>query len=289
MKKIFILTVLILGGAFMFSSCATKPPVQDAKTVFIPNGDHEIPAIITLPEGSGPFPAVVMLHGFGSDKDEAGGGYKLFAPILANEGIASIRFDFIGLGESTTDHIQFDLNTGVSDAEAAAAYLVKNYNVDLKRLGLLGWSKGGTIAMLTAGRSDTFKSLVTWAGAPVLSSAVYSDEGYEVAKKEGKYVQTFDWRGDLNLSLSAFEVAKNTNVLTELTKFTGPILAITGSIDETVPPENAYNIVVTSVHPNSRVLTIEGTGHTFGVFGEPTPEAYKILTAETVKWFKDTL
>ena len=62
-----------------------------------------------LPAGEGPFPAVVMLHGTGSTKDEAGDGYKAAAPVLAEKyGIATIRIDFPGNGDSTAVAYYFD-------------------------------------------------------------------------------------------------------------------------------------------------------------------------------------
>jgi hypothetical protein len=93
--------------------------------VSIPNGAYKIPAIVCLPNGKGPFSAVVMLHGTGSNKNEAGDGYKLAAPELAKAGIASIRIDFIGSGESTEDYINYNYTTAVSDANAAANYMAK--------------------------------------------------------------------------------------------------------------------------------------------------------------------
>jgi len=65
---------------------------------YIPNEGRMIPATVCLPAGQSgeTFPAVVMLHGTGSSRDEAGNGYKMLAPYMAQNGIASIRFDFAG-------------------------------------------------------------------------------------------------------------------------------------------------------------------------------------------------
>ncbi|MDR0597372.1 MAG: hypothetical protein LBG14_02580 [Treponema sp.] len=79
--------------------------------------------MLTLPEGAGKFPAVVMLHGYGSNKDEAGNGYKLIAAELAKKGIASLRIDFMGNGDSKADFVDFDPDKGASDADTAAAPL----------------------------------------------------------------------------------------------------------------------------------------------------------------------
>jgi cephalosporin-C deacetylase-like acetyl esterase len=92
-----------------------------------------------------------MLHGYyGSAKDEARGGYKIAALILAESGIASIRFDFTGLGDSTVDHANFTLDVGVKETKLASDYIASLPEVDANRIGVMGWSKGGGMAVLSA-------------------------------------------------------------------------------------------------------------------------------------------
>ena len=62
--------------------------------------DGEIAGVVVQPSGDGPFPAVLMLHGFASSKDEVGGMYQRLAAQLGEQGIASLRIDFRGWGES---------------------------------------------------------------------------------------------------------------------------------------------------------------------------------------------
>lgn len=76
-----------------------------AEDIMIAAEDHEIPATLTIPEGDGPFPLVVMCHGNGSNRHEAGNGYDMAAEEMAKRGIASLRFDYIGNGDSKTDYI----------------------------------------------------------------------------------------------------------------------------------------------------------------------------------------
>jgi dienelactone hydrolase len=294
-EKIVFKKILIFGFAvFMLLSCAStgktgKEFEYKETALSIDAGDHRIPAIVTMPvvTGSGKIPAVVMLHGYGSNKDEAGDGYKIFAPELAKKGIASVRIDFMGCGDSTVDHVHYDLDIGVAEAIAAADYAAALPQVNSKRIGIMGWSKGGTIAMLTAGRNSRFKSIATWAGAPKLSG-VYTPEAYGVARHDGFYVEIFEWREPLSLSLKAFEVAENTDVLKVFSSSSAPVLAITGSDDTTVPPENAANIRAASSNKKSRLFVIPGADHTFNIFtGDMT--AFNALMAETAAWFQETL
>ena len=180
MKKFLALLValcLMLTGAALAETAASTETV-----VMIPNGDHEIPATVCLPAGEGPFPAVVMLHGTASTRDEAGNGYKMAAPVLAEKyGLATIRIDFMGNGESTADYMGYTFDSAVSDALAAANYMKGLEVVDGDKIGVMGWSQGGTDALLAAAwQPETFSSVVTWAGAPsMVLDGFFAAEQYE--------------------------------------------------------------------------------------------------------------
>jgi len=263
------------------------PAAYTEISVMIPNIDHDIPAVICIPKGDGPFPIVVMLHGTGSDKSEAGGGYLLAAPALAEAGIASIRFDFIGNGESTADYIDYNFTSAVDDTNIAFAYAASLPRIDGHRAGVMGWSQGGTIALLAAGENPAYKSVVCWAGAPDLSG-VADLEAYEIAKENGFYELTFEWRSSLKLGLQWFDEAYGTDVLQVFSNSTAPVLAINGALDTVVDPVNAQRIVDASRNNESEVLLIEGADHTFNIFtGDMT--AFDQLIGATVDWFVKTL
>jgi dipeptidyl aminopeptidase/acylaminoacyl peptidase len=294
MKILKILAAFAAAGAVL--GCASKPAapaepfVYEETTVALDAKTYQIPAVVTLPNGKAGqnFPAVVMLHGYGSNKDEAGNGYKLAAPELAKEGIASIRIDFMGYGDSAVDHEGFTLDIGVREAEIAADYLAALPAIDPDRIGIMGWSKGGSIALLAAGRNPRFKSALTWAGAVKLDGAVYGAEAYQTAKSDGVYIAEFDWRGPLNLSLEAFEVAARTDILAEFSRSAAPTLAIAGSDDTVVPPETAERIKAASGNAASRTFIIPGADHTFNIFTGDMG-AFNTLIRETIGWFQETL
>jgi dienelactone hydrolase len=294
MKIVRTLAALAAVGAVL--ACASKPAAPEESleyeetSVEIDAGTYQIPAVLTMPKGKTDrgFAGIVMLHGYGSNKDEAGNGYKLAAPELAKNGIASIRIDFMGYGDSAVDHADYTIDVGVKEAELAADFIAARSEVDPDRIGVMGWSKGGSIALLAAGRIPRFKSVLTWAGAVDLSGAVYNAEAYETAQRDGVYVAEFDWREPLNLSLAAFEVAARTDVLAEFSRSTAPALAIAGSDDTVVPPETTERIKAASGNAASRTLIIPGADHTFNIFtGDMS--AFDILIRETINWFQETL
>lgn len=267
MKKCLVfMLVFVLCIA---SAALAETPGYVETVVSIDAGDHQIPATVCMPTAEGTYPAVVMLHGTGSNRDEAGGGYAYAAPVLAEKyGVATIRIDFMGNGDSTADYTGYTFESAVADAVAAAEYIAAQENIDGEHIGVMGWSQGGTDALLAAGQHpEIFKAVVTWAGAPDLSDML-PDELYAEAQKNGYFTMEFDWRDSLNVSLQWCEDVKNVNVLDVFTGFDSPVLAIHGTEDTTVDPDWSNKIAGTSTNEASGTCFIEGMDHTFNVFTE---------------------
>ena len=289
MKRIFVL--MMLAVAF-FSLAAIGETAKETdyteEVIFIDAGDHQIPATLTLPKGASglTFPAVLMLHGNGSDRHEAGGGYDLLAPKMAENGIASLRFDYIGNGESTTDYIEFTHEKGVEDALSSFAYLLTQPQIDGQRIGIMGWSQGGGLALVTASREERIKSVLTWAGA--LYDGTINEEQYTEAKEKGHYESTYEWREPLKLSPGYFEVLKNFIVADAVPLIKAPILAINGTLDTAVPPETGKTIADLAMNESSKALILEEADHTFNIFSG-NMDVFNKLMEDTINWFDATL
>lgn len=272
MKKwLCLVASLVLAFGIVAFAQAEDHPGYTEEVISIDAGDHTIPATLTLPTAEGKHPAVVMLHGTGSNREEAGNGYQKAAPILAEKyGIATIRIDFMGNGDSTADYKDYTFTSAVADAVKAAAYVTALDAVDGSHLGVMGWSQGGTIALLAAGRHpELFSAVVTWAGAPnMYEDGFPSKEQVAEAEKNGFFVLDFEWRTPLEVSLQWCQEVMNTDVLKEFSAFTGPVLAIHGDQDTSVNPEYSNKIVAASSNPASSVQMMEGMDHTFNVFAE---------------------
>ena len=110
----------------------------------------ELPGILTMPKGDGPFPAVVLIQGSGaSDKDEAVMGLRPFRDIaegLAEQGIAVYRFDkrTYVYGAAMADNRRITLmDESIDDAVNAVQLLAKQEKIDPERIFVLGHSLGG--------------------------------------------------------------------------------------------------------------------------------------------------
>lgn len=153
------------------------------------NGDYTLAGTLTLPQGAGPHPAVVLISGSGQqNRDEELFGFKPFA-ILAdafgNAGIAVLRYDDRGIGGSTTGTAEDTSETYAGDVGAAYDYLKTRDEIDPKQIGLLGHSEGGLIAPIVAVQKGDVAFLVLLAGPGVSGKDLLVQQVGAIAKSGG--------------------------------------------------------------------------------------------------------
>ncbi|MHA4737066.1 alpha/beta hydrolase family protein [Dyadobacter sp. MSC1_007] len=126
---------------------------------------------LTLPALKGNFPAVVMISGSGpQNRDEEIYNHKIFHVIadhLTRNGIAVLRFDDRGVGESTGNFKTATSEDFSYDVESAVTYLKTRKEIKKDKIGLAGHSEGGLIAPMVAARSKDVAFLVLLA-APAM-------------------------------------------------------------------------------------------------------------------------
>jgi pimeloyl-ACP methyl ester carboxylesterase len=137
-----------------------KPPFPyevEELTFENPEAGITLAGTLTLPEGDGPFPAAVMVSGSGpQDRDETLLGHKPFLVIadhLARSGIAVLRFDDRGVGESGGEFASATSEDFASDALAAVRFLHARPEVDGEAVGIIGHSEGGLVGPMAATRA----------------------------------------------------------------------------------------------------------------------------------------
>lgn len=124
--------------------------MTSASTSFFSDGDR-VNARLVLPNGKGPFPAVVLCQGLGSTWDR--NAQPALAGALAERGIASLMFDHRGLGESEGARGRYFPWSQVEDIRSAITYLTALPEIAERAVGLSGASFGGANA-ITAGALD---------------------------------------------------------------------------------------------------------------------------------------
>lgn len=125
-------------------------PYQEENVSFV-NGKFTFGGTLVLPQGyTKKTPVVLMVTGSGQqNRDEEIFGHKTFAVIadyLARQGIASLRYDDRGYGDKTVNFLDFTTDDFKQDAEAGVKFLRSRFG----KVGVLGHSEGGTIALMLA-------------------------------------------------------------------------------------------------------------------------------------------
>ena len=136
--------------------------------VLIPGARGLLAAEVQMPEnkGTGKCPITILVHGFGGDKNWQ--LMKLVSDSLQMHGIASIRFDFNGHGESEGDFKDMTVPNEIEDLKRVVRYALQLDGCNGK-IGLLGHSQGGVVVSMTAGEmNDTISAVTLLAPAAVL-------------------------------------------------------------------------------------------------------------------------
>jgi len=147
-----------------------KPYPYDEQEVSYRNekDNVKIAGTLTLPRGGGPYPAVLLITGSGSqDRNETIAGHHPFlvlADHLTRNGIAVLRVDDRGMGGSDRGSLSVTSENFAEDVLAGVNFLKQRKEIDPKMIGLIGHSEGGMIAPMVAARSKDVSFIVLLAG-----------------------------------------------------------------------------------------------------------------------------
>ncbi|RZJ74170.1 MAG: alpha/beta fold hydrolase [Flavobacterium sp.] len=168
---------------------------------------------LTLPKKEGNYPAVVLISGSGpQNRDEEVLDHKPFlvlADHLTRNGIAVLRYDDRGVGESTGNFASATTDDFASDAEAAFNYLKTRKEINKKKIGLAGHSEGGTIAPIIASRNEDMAFIVLMAGSTIPGDELLLLQNYMLGKASGMPEAELVKLGGINKKI--YDVLKQEN------------------------------------------------------------------------------
>jgi fermentation-respiration switch protein FrsA (DUF1100 family) len=154
-----------------------------------PDAGIRLAGTLTIPSGDGPHPAVALISGSGpQDRDEAVFGHRPFlvlADHLTRRGIAVLRTDDRGVGESTGDFAAATTLDFASDALAAVALLASRPEVDPERIGLIGHSEGALVVPMVANRSADVAFAVLLASSGVSGEELLTMQLIAINRAQG--------------------------------------------------------------------------------------------------------
>ena len=276
------------------------PYPYQTQEVSFNNGDAILKGTLVIPENaSRQTPVLLMVTGSGlQNRDEEIFEHKPFAVIadaLARAGIATLRYDDRGFGESTGDVVNCTTEDLKNDAFAGVQLLRSRFD----KVGVIGHSEGGTIALMLAaekkvdfivslaGMAVSGKETLLWQNRLALAAANIPSETIDL------YCKALDEVFDASISGTAMpsttqynlptSLAQNLTVVTKqlqtpymkqfltldsrplLGNITCPVLALNGSKDTQVEPESNLGALRSGLQKNAKnkLEAIEGVNHLF--------------------------
>jgi hypothetical protein len=249
------------------------------------SGKLVLRGMLHLPPGRARVPGVLFCHGFTGQRMESHFIFVKAARALAEAGVASLRFDFAGSGESDGRFEEMSVLTEFADSRVALSFLARRRRVDRDRLGVLGLSLGGCVAAMLL-EDARLRSGVLWsavaepglvveAAAPPFAEREIERRGFAVfgAHKVGRR-----FAAD----------AREARPLDGVRRSRADLLIVHGTADPTVPVEHARMFEEAARSrgegPRTEIVLVQGAGHTF----ELVPHEEEVV-GRAVEWFRETL
>ena len=224
------------------------------KFQFTGEGGHQLAAALDLPDGE-PAAYALFAHCFTCGKDVLAA--KRIATALSAKGIATLRFDFTGLGSSEGDFANATFSSNVADLVRAADHL---RNVRKAPAILIGHSLGGAAILAAAGNIPEAKAVVTIAAPsdPAHVTGLFKDHVDRI-REQGKAEVSLAGR-PFTIKREFLDDVAEQRLLDEVHNLHKALLVMHSPTDDTVGIDNATRIFVGAKHPKSFV-SLSGADH----------------------------
>jgi len=243
----------------------------------------QIGGFLRIPNGQGPFPAVVFVHGFGGSVKEPKNIFM--CEELAKNGFVSLMFDFYnkpnGISEPEIENMT--ITQQLRTLKCAIDFVLGLDFVDKNRLGLTGHSLGGATVLLYTPNDSRIKTLVVQSAVSEFgktsSTRRFAEEN---TKKQGYIVFEKSW-GLMKVNYIFYEDGLKHNIQKTAEKIKCPTLIFHGDEDESVPLIQSQELFE-HLKCEKKLEIIQGADHNYRK-NETLPVATKLM----VDWFKNNL
>jgi len=180
----------------------------------------QLAGTLTIPAGAGPFKAVILISGSGAqNRNEELLGHKPFliiADYLSRNGVAVLRYDDRGVGQSQGNYAEATSADLATDAEAAYSFLKNIPKINHNEIGLMGHSEGGLIAPIVASSNPGIAYIISLAGSGVTGQQISIRQSQEIARHSGMTEDQIKETTELNKKLYAVLRKEKDNKKAEL-------------------------------------------------------------------------
>ena len=234
--------------------------------------------IVEKPDTGTCFPVVVMLHGFTGEHISSFFKFSRISRKLNEAGIATVRFDFLGSGNSDGEFKDVTPTSEAADA-LRVMEMVEGSDWFNGKLGIVGYSLGALITSIVIPGIPRLRSICFWAPGIINGGSVFEKFfAFSGARKAENNL--FDI-GSLLLNEKFIEEVNSIEVNEKLEQFKGVVKIITGTRDEFIDYGAACNFAKAKGY---LFHGIEGANHRFDRL-----EHFTELSENTVEFFKNTL
>ncbi|HXE64046.1 MAG TPA: alpha/beta hydrolase [Bryobacteraceae bacterium] len=279
--------------ALVFAAAMAAAPLDQKGVEFAKPGGHALLLDLHVPDGAGPFPAAILVHGGGFDAgNRATNMSPTFQP-LADAGFAWFSMDYRMGPEFQFPQAKEDIDAAIKWVKANA----KTYKVDVSKLVLSGESAGGYLVNYAA----THETPATKVAAVV---DIYGPVDYEkIARQRAQYPARFNMKsiashqakggsiwffGVDGYDEASYAKLKELSPINAVHKGMPPFLEIHGTRDDQVPYEQS-TLMCAAMHrvgAACEIITVEAGGHGMGSWKDADQQHYK---PEMIAWLKKTL
>lgn len=250
----------------------------------------QLGGMLFLPEGEGPFPAVVIIHGSGPSRRD-NSWYLTLTHHLQTNGIAVLLPDKRGSVASEGDWRSASFDELATDTLAGVAFLREQEQVDPTRIGVIGMSQGGHFVPLTANQSPDVSFVVNMVGgATLLHEQLVYEENYNLRQMgllpgfSNLLAYPSAWSIREVRQPEFWDAVGNFDPLPHWQQVTVPALVLYGEDDTNVSSDESAALLRSLGKENIDVRVFAGSGH---ALADPVGEGQSYIRAEVLQAITD--
>ena len=283
MKKFLILGSIVVILAIVFGPVVLKqvapPEERTFQRVYLADVEYtevsfrnetqdlDLAGMLFVPDGEGPFPAVVIIHGSQASHRDSN-WYLTLSSYMQKNGVAVLLPDKRGCEKSQGDWYTSSFEDLATDTLAAIDFMKSQDSVEVAQIGIIGLSQGGIIAPIVASQSPDLDFVINMVGPSVPLQEQLLHEGKFEMRETGflpgvsnlfSHAYAFILE---NITLKEWwETVGNFDPLPYWQKVNIPVLVLHGSEDHNVPSAESKERFEALGKDNIRIIMYEGSGH----------------------------
>jgi uncharacterized protein len=223
--------------------------------------------------------AVILCHGFLSNKNSQTN--RRLTELLIPKSIATLRFDWYGMGESPESFARISIKKCEEQLDAAFRFLAES---NINSLGVVGSSFGGFIALLFASRHPQLHALglkCPVVDFPEVLRLEFREDAIERWKHTDRIPNILGGEHAIFLPYSFFEECLTYDGYASASRIHTSTLIVHGSQDELIPSHQIDRLLA-ALHVPTQVKLIPGANHQFG-----RPEDFRLMTNHLANWMHE--